>query len=302
MKIGETHVEPTYAEALAMPYVRLAITAADPYWAEAAAREAAGYGTSMLGCDAEAGIDRKLGHDETPDSRLGVGLLIFGRSIAMLKKAVCRRVGQCVMTCPTTAVFDGLPDAEFRIPLGRRLRFFGDGAQKGKQIDGRRYWRIPVMDGEFLVEATAGAAEGIGGVSLVIESADVASGLVAARRAVEAVAGVPGAIAPFPGGVSRAGAKIGSRYPRMGYSTFDAYCPLLRGRVDSRLHPETNCAYLIVIDAVDEPSARSALSAALHAAACPGVVQLSALNYGGQLGPISIGLEELLEEPAAAAR
>jgi formylmethanofuran--tetrahydromethanopterin N-formyltransferase len=68
------------------------------------------------------------------------------------------------MTCPTTAVFDGMPGVEptddsVRIDIGKKLRFFGDGNQKSKVLDGRRYWRVPVMDGEFVVEETVGAVK-----------------------------------------------------------------------------------------------------------------------------------------------
>jgi formylmethanofuran--tetrahydromethanopterin N-formyltransferase len=210
-----------------------------------------------------------------------------------LGKAISNRVGQCVMTCATTAAFDGLPEAEERVPLGRHLRFFGDGFQKSKLVGGRRYWRIPVMDGEFLIEESLGVAKGVGGGNIILQAIDAAAGLVAARRAAEAVAAVPGAITPFPGGVVRAGSKVGSRYRALVASTADAYCPTLRGRVESRLHPEANCAYEIVIDGTDEATVATAMAAAIRAAACPGVLRIGAGNYGGKLGKFHFHLREL---------
>lgn len=295
MHLGDTLIEDTFAEAFRMRYVRLVVTAADRLWADTAAQAATGYGTSIIGCDAEAGIERRLQPDETPDGRPGASLLLFARTEQDLGKAAANRVGQCVMTCATTAVFDGLAESDVRFPLGRYLRFFGDGFQKSKQIAGRRYWRIPVMDGEFLVEESLGVGQGVAGGNLIVHAVDQPTALAAACRAVEAVAELPGAITPFPGGVVRSGSKVGSRYRGLIASTNDAYCPTLRGRTETRLHPDAHCAYEIVIDGVDEPSVGAAMAAALRAAAGPGVVQIGAGNYGGRLGKFHFPLRTLLE-------
>jgi formylmethanofuran--tetrahydromethanopterin N-formyltransferase len=294
VKIGDTLIDDTFAEAFRMCYVRLVISAIDDCWADVAARSVTGYGTSVIGCDAEAGIERRIEKHQTPDGRPGVAVLLFGFSSDALAKAAANRVGQCVMTCPTTAAFDGLPEAETRIPLGKHLRYFGDGFQKSKQIGGRRFWRIPVMDGEFVVEESLGVEKGIGGGNIILQATDAAAGLAAARRAADAVAGQPGAIAPFPGGVVRSGSKVGSRYRQLVASTADAYCPTLRGRTETRLHPEAHCAYEIVVDGVDETAVARAMAAALQAAAGPGIIQIGAGNYGGKLGKFHFHLRELL--------
>ena len=296
MYIGQTLIEDTFAEAFRMRFARLVVTAADPYWADTAARHATGDAASIIACDCEAGIERALSADQTPDGRPGVAILFFGRSAESLASAVPRRIGQCVMTCATTAGFDGLPELrEDRIPLGKHLRFFGDGFQKSKLIAGRRYWRVPVMDGEFLVEESAGVGKGVAGGNLILQAVDPATGLAAARRAVEATALLPGVIAPFPGGVVRSGSKVGSRYKRLIASTNDAYCPTLRGRTETRLHPEAQCAYEIVFDGTDEASVASAMRAAILAAAGPGVLQIGAGNYGGKLGKFHFHLHALLQ-------
>jgi formylmethanofuran--tetrahydromethanopterin N-formyltransferase len=294
MQLGETFIEDTFAEAFRVRYTRLVVTAHDDYWLHAALRSATGYATSVIGCDTEAGVERLLNQTETPDGRLGASLLFFGFSSEQLAKAVPARSGQCLMTCPTTAVFDGLPQAAERIPLGKHIRFFGDGFQKSKQLCGRRHWRIPVMDGEFLVADKVGVEKGVGGGNLILQATALDCALAAARQATEAIAARPGVIAPFPGGVVRSGSKVGSRYKKLVASTNDSYCPTLCGRVETRLHPAANVALEIVIDGVDEAAVAQAMTAAIRAAATKGVVAISAGNYGGKLGKFHFHLRKLL--------
>jgi formylmethanofuran--tetrahydromethanopterin N-formyltransferase len=300
VQLAGTLIEDTFAEAFGMRYVRLVITAADDYWLDAALREVTGYSSSVIACDAEVGIERRIAAGDTPDGRPGAAVLLFGFSTDALTKSVPNRVGQCVMTCPTTAVFDGLPTAETKIPLGKKIRFFGDGYQKSKQVAGRRYWRIPVMDGEFLVDDLVGAERGVAGGNMIVQSADQAAGLAAVRRATEAIWRMPGVITPFPGGVARSGSKVGSRYKGMVASTSDAYCPTLRGRVASKLPTEVNCAYEIVIDGTSEQAVGAAMAAGLQAAAGKGVVAITAGNYGGKLGKYHFHLRELLAPSLAS--
>ncbi len=277
-----------------MWHARLIVSALDEYWLDAAVREVTGYGASVIGCDAEAGIERRLTAAESPDGRPAAAVLLFGFSAEAVGKAAVNRTGQCLMTCPTTAVFDGLPHASDRCPLGKVLRYFGDGFQKSKLIAGRRYWRIPVMDGEFLVEEAIGAAKGVAGGNILIQAVDPPRALAAARRATEALGEREGVIAPFPGGVVRSGSKVGSRYKKLSASTSDAYCPTLRGRVETKLHEGVNCVLEIVIDGVDEVAVAGAMAAAMHAAAGDGVVAISAGNYGGKLGKFHFHLRELV--------
>jgi formylmethanofuran--tetrahydromethanopterin N-formyltransferase len=298
VQLGNTHIEDTFAEAFGMRYARLIVTAADEHWLEAAIREFTGYSSSVIACDAEAGVEKYLAAGDTPDGRLGASLLIFGFSTDALAKSVPNRVGQCLMTCPSTAVYCGLPVADAKIPLGKHLRFFGDGYQKSKQVAGIRYWRIPVMDGEFLVQDTAGVERGVAGGNIIVQTITQEQGLAAARRGVEAVARLDGVITPFPGGVARSGSKVGSRYKGLKASTSDPFCPTLRGRVESRLHPQANCAYEIVIDGVSEQAVGMAMAAAICAAAGEGVVQIGAGNYGGKLGKFQFHLRRLLEPGA----
>lgn len=294
MELNGTFIDDTFAEAFGMRYARLIVTAADEYWLEAALREFTGYSSSVIACDAETGTESRLSADHTPDGRPGAAILVFGFSTEALGKSVPNRTGQCLMTCPTTAVFDGLPDAEAKLPLGKKIRFFGDRFQKSKQVAGKRYWRIPVMDGEFLVTDTIGVERGVAGGNLIIQSAKQADGLAAVRRATDAIWKLPGVITPFPGGSARSGSKVGSRYKGLVASTSDAYCPTLRGRVESKLHPAANCAYEIVIDGVTEAAVATAMTAAMRAAAGSNIAAITAGNYGGKLGKFQFHLRQML--------
>lgn len=294
MQLGSTFIVDTFAEAFRMRYVRLIVTAADEYWLDIAVGEVTGYGSSVIGCDAEIGLEQKLASTDTPDGRPGATILAFGFSSQALAKAIPNRVGQCLMTCPTTAVFDGLGEGEEQLPLGKYLRYFGDGFQKSKVLGDRRYWRVPVMDGEFIVEEQIGVAKGIAGGNIILQATTSEAALTAARRAVTAIVQLPGAITPFPGGIVRSGSKVGSRYKGMVASTNDAFCPTLRGRVPSELVDGANCAYEIVIDGTNEAAIREAMLAAMHAAASDDVLAISAGNYGGKLGKFHFALRELL--------
>lgn len=276
-----------------MRYARLVVTADDAHWVSAAMHELTGYGSSVIACDAEAGVEGQIAPEETPDGRPGAAVLLFGFSADALGAAVANRVGQCVMTCPTTSVFDGLEEAAEHIALGKHLRYFGDGFQKSKLVGEQRFWRVPVMDGEFLVVEKAGVAKGVAGGNLILQGRDRPAALAAARRAVDAIAQLPGVITPFPGGVVRSGSKVGSRYPKLKASTADAFCPTLRGRTETRLHPDAHCAYEIVIDGADEAAVRRAMAEAMTAARGDGLVAISAGNYGGKLGKYQIRLRDL---------
>ena len=297
MNIGSTQILDTFAEAFRMVYARLIVTAHDEHWLDAALRELTGYSASVIACDAECGVEQRLSADETPDGRVGAAVLIFGFSADGLAKAASNRVGQCVMTCASTAVFDGLAgaeDIEKKIPLGKHMRFFGDGYQKSKVVGSQRYWRIPVMDGEFVVTSTVGVAKGVAGGNIILQAESLPVALAAARRAVEAIDAMPDVIMPFPGGVARSGSKVGSRYKALKASTSDAYCPTLRGRVETQLVDGANAALEIVVDGRSEDSVAAAMKAGLHAAAGEGVLAIGAGNYGGKLGKFRFELANLI--------
>lgn len=298
MHIRGTLIEDTYAEAFRMWAARLVVTACNEKWLRTAAQVVTGYGTSVIGCDAEAGIEQWLSSTETPDARLGVRLLFFCFSHDALIKVMPKRVGQCLMTCPTVAVFDGMPGCSDRVPLGKHLRFFGDGRQKSKWIAGKRYWRIPIMDGEFVCEETCGAVKAIAGGNLQIEAADQKSCLEASERAVQAIAEVPDVITPFPGGVVSSGSKVGSRYRGLTVSANEQFSPVLGSRVSHQLHDGVNSVLEIVIDGLSEAAIRQAMKEGMEAAAGPGVVAISAGNYGGKLGKFHFPLRAIMEGKA----
>ena len=294
MLIGSTRIIDTFAEAFRLRFARLIVTAHDAHWLDAAVRAACGYGTSVIGCDAEIGVERPLEPAETPDGRPGVAVLAFAFSTEALGTAVANRTSQCLLTCPTTAVFDGLPGADERVPLGGHVRYFGDGFEKSKVLDGRRFWRIPVMDGEFLVEESLGVGRGVGGGNFILQARSLEHGLAAARRSVAAIAPLAGVITPFPGGVVRSGSKVGSRYAALRASTNEAFCPSLAGRSAGELAADVACALEIVIDGVDEAAVAAAMEAGLRAAAGPEIPAIAAGNYGGKLGKFHFHLHQIL--------
>jgi formylmethanofuran--tetrahydromethanopterin N-formyltransferase len=295
-EINGVVVEDTFAEAFPMSAAQLTITAESLHWALTAARIATGYAASVIGCDAEAGVERTLSPEETPDGRPGVSVLIFAFSRDALQKAVVNRVGQCVLTCPTTGCYNALPIVKDKtIRVGGNLRFFGDGFQTSKLLDGRRYWRVPVMDGEFLCEDRFGMVKGVAGGNFLILGASQSAALEAAEAAVAAIGQVRGVILPFPGGIVRSGSKVGSRYKKLRASTNDAFCPTLRGITRSALPDGVNAVYEIVIDGLDLASVEEATRVGVRAACLPGVIRISAGNYGGNLGPHHIHLHKVLE-------
>ncbi len=295
MKIKSTEIVDTFAEAFKMCGGRIIITAESKQWALAAAQSITGFATSVIGCKCEAGIEKELSIDETPDSRPGVSVLIFAMDADGLGKRLMERIGQCVMTCPTTACFNGL-ESDTTVNVGGQLRYFGDGHQSSKVLGEQRLWRIPVMDGEFVVDERFGIQDAVGGGNILILGKDQKTTLRAATAATKAMREIDGIILPFPNGVVRSGSKVGSKYKALIASSNDAYCPTLRAVTNESLVPKgVNCVLEIVIDGLNEEVVADAMHVGLHAAAKPGIKQLSAGNYGGDLGQYHLHLHKILE-------
>jgi len=303
MRINGVEIEDTFAEAFKMRGARLIITAMNDKWAREAARRVTGFATSVIGCSCEAGIEEMIPADETPDGRPGVSILLFTMGRKGMEDQLMRRVGQCIMTCPTTACFNGL-ESEERLKIGGKLRFFGDGFQISKLLPprvggdrggaGRRLWRIPVMDGEFLVEEQFGIRKAVGGGNFLILGQSPEVTLEAAEGAVEAMEEVKGVVMPFPGGVVRSGSKTSSKYKFLRASTNTAFCPTIRRQTESALPEGVNSVLEIVIDGLTEDAVREATRAGVLAACIPGIVRISAGNYGGTLGQYQFYLHEVL--------
>ncbi|MAT16214.1 MAG: formylmethanofuran--tetrahydromethanopterin N-formyltransferase [Planctomyces sp.] len=289
-------VAETFAEAFPVVGTRLLITAETAWWAEQAGREVTGHATSVIACDVEAAIERAFTSEESPDGRPGVSVLMFAFDRKSLQKAVVNRVGQNVLTCPTTACYNGISgyDPEKALTLGGQLRYFGDGYQSSKKLGDRRFWRIPVMEGEFLCEDEIGTIKGVGGGNLILCGESQRATLHAAEQAVAAIRALPDLILPFPGGVVRSGSKVGSQYSGLKASTNEAYCPTLIPRVKTELPPGTNSVLEIVMDGFSEVAVAEGMRVGLRAASqCDGLTLITAGNYGGKLGPHLFHLREL---------
>jgi formylmethanofuran--tetrahydromethanopterin N-formyltransferase len=288
----------TFAEMFPLWAGRVLITAENEKWALTAAEVATGFATSVIMSPAEAGIEGVVPGDKTPDNRLGVLIQIYNRNRFDLKNQMILRIGQCVMTCPTTSAFDAMSNAKRKLKIGRSIRFFGDGFQRKGLVGNRKVWRIPVMEGEFIVEDSFGVTEAVAGGNFLIMAKDKVSGLVAAEEAVKAIKSKASeVILPFPGGICRSGSKAGSLKYKLKASTNHPFCPQLRKVVsDSQLPESVNCVYEIVINGLTVGAIKRAMGEGIKAAAgVSGVVRISAGNYGGKLGPYKAFLKEVLE-------
>jgi len=232
--------------------------------------------------------------EQTPDGRPGVVVLFFTTSNKNMEKQLMNRLGQCVMTSPTSACYNGL-DSDNKLKIGGKLRFFGDGFQISKLVGERRLWRIPVMDGEFVIEERFGVKKAVGGGNFLILAESQPGALAAAEAAADAIRSVPGVILPFPGGIVRSGSKLGSIYKGQGVSTNTAYCPTIRRQVDSALAEGVNSVMEIVIDGLGEGAVREATRVGIQAACRSGVLRIAAGNYGGKLGQHHFYLQEILD-------
>jgi formylmethanofuran--tetrahydromethanopterin N-formyltransferase len=297
MIINGVTIDQTFAEAFGMKATRVIITALNAKWAMISAQAMTGFATSVIACGCEAGIEKVLDPSETPDGRPGVSVLIFAMGGKSLAKQLETRAGQCVLTSPTSALFAGI-DEGVQIPLGKNLRYFGDGFQISKKIAGKRYWRIPVMDGEFLTEETTGRVEAVGGGNFLVLAKSQEQALAACEAAIEEMRKIPNVIMPFPGGVVRSGSKVGSKYPALGASSNDAFCPTLKGMTQTELPPECESVMEIVIDGLTkediDKSMRVGIQAVCDLGVENGIQRISAGNYGGKLGPFHFHLQEIM--------
>ena len=305
LKIAGVVIEAKFAEAFDMKATRLIVTGHDREWVVQAATSMTGFGTSVVGCGIEIAVEQVLEPNQTPDGRPGVSILAFAMSGSELEKQIPLRLGQCVLTCPTTAVFAGVDESDRdatepgkRIAMGKTLRYFGDGHQISKVIAGVRYWRIPVMDGEFLCQHDVARIGGIGGGNFILIGREIDSVAMASRAAVAAMQTLPGIITPFPGGAVRSGSKVGSKYAKLFASTNDVFCPGLRSMVATQLSDDEHCALEIVIDGLSGQQIAEAMKtgiiAACQAAGDRGLLRVSAGNYGGKLGQHHFQLHEVM--------
>jgi formylmethanofuran--tetrahydromethanopterin N-formyltransferase len=299
MSVRGIRIDDTFAEAFDMSATAVIITAPSLHWALQAATTMTGFGTSVIGCGCEAGIDQHLRLGETPDGRPGVRVLLFAVSPGELQKQLQNRVSQCVLTSPGSACYTGLADCPETLSLGNALRYFGDGWQISKRFGKDHFWRVPVMDGEFVCEATTGLTNtAVGGGNLLMMGRDWQTTLAAAEAAVEAMRKVADVILPFPGGIVRSGSKVGSKYKALPASTNEAYCPTLKGAVASALEVDINCVLEIVIDGLTSAAVaaamREGIAALVELGPDKGAIRIGAGNYGGRLGAHHYHLKDLL--------
>lgn len=297
MEINGVEIEDTFAEAFPIKIGRVLITAVNEKWARVAAQEATGFGTSVIMCPAEGGIERVASPDETPDGRPGVYIQLCTFGYKSLEEQLLERLGQCVLTAPTTAMFNGLPDAEKQFDTGFKLKFFADGTESETEVGGRKAYKIPMMEGDFITEHSMGGVKGVAGGNFFIFGDCQMSALNAAEAAVEAIEKVEGSITPFPGGIVASGSKPGAnKYTFLKATANEKFCPSIRDQIEDTQIPEgVGAVYEIVINGVSEEAISSAMSAGIKTAVkVPGIKKISAGNYGGNLGPYKFNLLDLV--------
>lgn len=296
MELNGVEIEDTYAEAFGIKVARVLITGASEHWAMVAATEATGFGTSVILCPAEAGIECVVDGSETPDGRPGVYIQICTFGYKALEEQLLNRISQCVLTAPTTAVWNGLPDAEKQFDTGFKLKFFADGYESELEVGGRKAYAIPMMEGDFIIEHGIGAVAGVAGGNFFILADTQANGLEAAKDAVEAVLQCKGSITPFPGGIVASGSKPGAdTYTFMTATTNQRFAPTLKDKVEDTCIPaDVNAVYELVINGVDIEAVTAATKAGIEAAVkVPGVKKITAGNYDGSLGAFKVNLGDL---------
>lgn len=296
MELNGVQIEDTFAEAFPIKIARVLITGATRKWALVAAQETIGFGTSVIGCPAEAGIEKIVNGDETPDGRPGAYIQICNFGFKALEQQLLQRLAQCVLTAPTVAMWNGLPNAEKQFDTGFKLRFFGDGFESETNIGGRKAIKIPLMQGDFIAEHSIGALDGIAGGNFLILAENQMAALTAAESAVDAISDIEGTITPFPGGIVGSGSKTGAnKYKFLKATTNEKFCPSIKDKVEgSKVPADVNGIYEIVINGLDQNVISEAMKAGIKAAVMiPGVKKISAANYGGSLGPYKFNLLDL---------
>jgi len=298
MELNGIEIEDTYAEAFPIKIARVLITGATKHWALVAATEATGFGTSVIACPAEAGIEKVVGGDQTPDGRPGVYIQICTFGYKGLEEQLMNRLGQCVLTAPTAHMYNGLPDAEKQFDTGFKLKFFGDGMESEVEVGGRKAFSIPMMEGDFICEHSIGAVEGVAGGNFFMLADNQMAALAAAEVAVDAVGGVEGVITPFPGGIVASGSKTGANnYSFMHATSNEKFSPSIKGKVEgSNVPADVNGIYELVINGLNEKVISEAMLAGIKAAVqIPGVKKISAGNFGGKLGPFKFKLHDIVK-------
>ena len=298
LQVNGVEIDDTYAEAFHMFAGRILITAQNEKWAKIAANTATGFASSIIMSPAEAAPEGPLiPSDKTPDGRLGIMIQIYHRDKLLLKGQMISRIGQCILTCPTTAVFDGLPSLKNRMKIGDAVSMFGDGLEKKDIIGGRNVWRLPVMEGEFIIEDRFGIKKAVAGGNLLIMAKDQRSALKAAEKCVASINTLSAVVLIFPGGICRSGSKYGSIKYKLPASTNHPFCPQIRNEVPTTQIPKgVKCVYEIVYNALDTDILMQATAKGIKAAASvPGVKKISAANFGGKLGPIKINLKDAVK-------
>lgn len=291
-------VDDTYAEAFSGFYSEFLVTAKDRKWLMAAVNAAVGCATSGIGCGCEAAVDEIIPPSKTPDGRIGAAVMFWVSRfspdpVKQLEGELLSRIGQCILTAPSTAVWN-MTDSGKKLPVGKKIGYFADGYQREEARFGRSVVVVPRMMGDFLIEKELGYSEGVMGGNLWFFAKSESSALRAAEKAVKVISATSGVVATFPGGVCAAGSKIGSKYSFLSASTHERLCPTLVPHItDSQVPSGVASISEVVFNGISLELLQDVSLKAVHAAKdTPGLLRVSAGSYGGKLGEYRIYLKK----------
>ncbi len=300
-------VDDTYAEGFRSIYGEVLVTARDRKWLQHCVNAATGHASSTIMCDCEAGVSQWIDEEQaaaggTPDGRVGAVLQFhvprfMKNRRKQLEKVMLARISQNVLTCPTTRCFNQL-DTEDYFKLGRKVALFGDRHQFRDVRYEQKGWVVPILGGEFFLSRRFGFRDGVMGGNLWFFGPDEDTALDAAERAAEAAEKTPDSVTTFPGGIAGSGSKAGSSYDFLIAATYAEYCPTLKEKLGekSKVPDGVSSIMEIIINGRDLNALQNATRNAIHAAAeTPGLIKISAGNYGGRLGKTFVHLHELLD-------
>lgn len=282
-----------------MYFGRVLITAITRRWALASAQSAvSGGGGASL---SESGIECEVTPTATPDRRPGYIILVGRRFRKELGPGLMDQIRNNVVPVPTTAAFNAMPQTMtdlFAEVKDSPVQIFGDGYEDIVEMYDREMYRIPRMDGFFYIETKIGVRRGVGGGNFLIMGESQAATLLAAEAAMDAMKEVEYLRAPTRPAAS--GSKVGGKtYVGVRATTNERYDPSITHRIaDTRVPEEVHCIYELVIDGLTLDSVRKAMNLGINAATTiPGVKKITAVNFGGALGKINIGLYDVLQNP-----
>ena len=300
--MGIEKLEDTYAEAFEGVFVRVIITAEDERTLRRVAEDSASTPSIVIG-RVEGGIERFISENDTPDERKGVITQFWGGldrskpmqdSVKKFEIELSYRIRQDILVKPFTAVFNALENSTGRIDTMERIGHCGDGFEWEEDLRSRRMINVPIMVPDFRIERYLGYSIGVMGGNFWYMCKTKKAVFEAGQRALDAIHQVDGAVTPFD--ICSAGSKPETKFPWIGPTTNEVYCPSLKSKLGDRSRVPEDVYYIpeVVINGIDLPTVTKAMKVGIESIwDISEVAKISAGNYGGKLGKYKIDLKGL---------